>query len=573
MASEPVQRSSARAQRLDSWRGGDTVGEVGGDFKAALRRRHSKQACVAEPYFNAWEFVKALVYETCPPGIDLAAAALLEGSLSKAWHVTSYRALRPAPRHIGWGSSLMAGVTMALVTLWYAVNYAYFSSSVVRRYVDPVEIIVLDVFHVVRNAVVATKYAYFEADDLALMRRPPPAWDDDRTNRRLMLAGGMTPTSFDGLLASMFSEAMAMADIELRAIDVAIDGDGAATVRDLVKATGGDAFLGDDERVSAAAVLWCLLAGHGSAGLTGRAILFVLCEVLVVMFLPAAERARGGAPYGPDGLVRFVLVGYSLLLFFPPKGAAATFLFPVAAAHDFRRRAKLLECLGDIFDAPGLSVDRVGRTEGTTKVAPAVGGRIYLDPHEPQNAFAHGMMRPVLRRVALSYHLRCQVYLWIYFAGALGALLVLNVLLWYPLRHRYLSAALIAVVALQCGLNIAIVFSAAKRTNDVVPVHRSRIQRERITIEREMSAGALDPTRAVTLEHARRLLKTLDENIAFEEVERSPATVLGVAASARTIGSVLSVLIAGFLFAFEGYNSSRQNGWEYGGDGVFAKDG
>ena len=110
------------------------------------------------------------------------------------------------------------------------------------------------------------------------------------------------------------------------------------------------------------------------------------------------------------------------------------------------------------LDAPGSSVDRVGRTEGTTKAAPAVGGRIYLDPHEPQNAFAHGMMRPVLRRVALSYHLRCQVYLWIYFAGALGALLVLNVLLWYPLRHRYLSAALIAVVALQCGLNIAIVF-------------------------------------------------------------------------------------------------------------------
>ena len=573
MASEPVQRSSARAQRLDSWRGGDTVGEVGGDYRAALCRRHSKHACVAEPAFNAWEFAKAFVYETCPPGVDLAAAALLEGSLSKAWHVTSYRALRPAPRHIGWGSSIFAGLTMAIATLWYAVNYAYFSSSVVRRYVDPVEIIVLDVFHVVRNAVVATKYAYFEADDLELMRQAPPAWDDDRTNRRLILAGGMTPTNFDGLLACMFSEAMAMADIELRAIDVAIDADGAATVRDLVKATGGDAFLSGDGRVSAAAVLWCLLAGHGSAGLTGRAVLFVLCEVLVVMFLPAAERARGGAPYGPGGLVRFVLVGYSLLLFVPPKGAAATFLFPVAAAYNFRRRAKILECLGDVFDAPGLSVDRVGRTEGTMKVAPAVGARIYLDLHEPRNAFAYAMMRPVLRRVALSYHLRCQVYLWIYFAGALGALLVLNVLLWYPLRHRYLSAALIAVVALQCGLNIVIIFIAAKATNDIVPIHRSRLQRERLAIEREISAGALDPTRAVTLEHARRLLKTLDENIAFEEVERSPATVLGVAASARTIGSVLSVLIAGFLFAFEGYNSSRQNGWDYGGDGVFAKDG
>ena len=71
---------------------------------------------------------------------------------------------------------------------------------------------------------------------------------------------------------------------------------------------------------------------------------------------------------------------------------------------------------------------------------------------------------------------------------------------------------------------------------------------------------------------ARRLLKTLDENIAFEEVEREPASVLGVAASAGTIGSVLSLLLGGLLFAFEGYNSSRQNGWKYGEDGVFSKE-
>ena len=84
----------------------------------------------------------------------------------------------------------MAGVTMALVTLWYAVNYAYFSSSVVRRYVDPVEIIVLDVFHVVRNAVVATKYAYFEADDLALMRgRRRPGTTTARTGASCWPAG------------------------------------------------------------------------------------------------------------------------------------------------------------------------------------------------------------------------------------------------------------------------------------------------------------------------------------------------------------------------------------------------
>ena len=114
----------------------------------------------------------------------------------------------------------------------------------------------------------------------------------------------------------------------------------------------------------------------------------------------------------------------------------------------------------------------------------------------------------------------------------------------------------------------------ARREADVEETEQPLVlgkQRERLAIEREISAGA-DTTRAVTLEHARRLLKTLDENIAFEEVEREPASVLGVAASAGTIGSVLSLLLGGLLFAFEGYNSSRQNGWKYGEDGVFSKE-
>ena len=122
------------------------------------------------------------------------------------------------------------------------------------------------------------------------------------------------------------------------------------------------------------------------------------------------------------------------------------------------------------------------------------------------------MMRPVLRRIALKIRLRCQAYLWIYFAGAIAALVVLNVLLWYPLSHRLLAAHLAALFAVLTGLSVVIIFVAAKTTNDITPIHRSRLQRERLAIEREISAGA-DATRAVTLEHARRLLKTIDENM------------------------------------------------------------
>ena len=50
------------------------------------------------------------------------------------------------------------------------MNYAY-RVLAVRRNVDPVEIIVLDVFHAREISGRGDKYAYFEADDLALMRR------------------------------------------------------------------------------------------------------------------------------------------------------------------------------------------------------------------------------------------------------------------------------------------------------------------------------------------------------------------------------------------------------------------
>ena len=106
--------------------------------------------------------------------------------------------------------------------------------------------------------------------------------------------------------------------------------------------------------------------------------------------------------------------------------------------------------------------DLVRPTENTEgKVAPAADVRIYLDSHDPTNAFAHAMMRPVLRRVARKIQLRCQAYLWIYFGGAIAALVVLNVLLWYPLSHRLLAAHLAALFAVLTGLAVVIIFIAA----------------------------------------------------------------------------------------------------------------
>ena len=149
------------SKRLVSWEGNNQLALLDSDYKAAHCRRYTGRECVREPTFSLREFCKAYAYETLPPVLDLAAASLLEGSLAKGWHVTGYRALRPSPAHIGVGNSIFAGIFghITWAPLVYAVNYAYFTSRVVRAHVDPVELLVLDVFQLIRTGVVATKYA------------------------------------------------------------------------------------------------------------------------------------------------------------------------------------------------------------------------------------------------------------------------------------------------------------------------------------------------------------------------------------------------------------------------------
>ena len=161
-----------------------------------------------------------------------------------------------------------------------------------------------------------------------------------------------------------------------------------------------------------------------------------------------------------------------------------------------------------------------------------------------------------------------------YFAVAVTAVALLNALLWMPVRHHGLSAALASVVSLHCGVSIVICFNQARRINDLVPAHRAHLQRERYAIECELGAtelrvGPETDRRVRDLRHARRLLKTADETIHFEEVECDPAALLGVPASAGAIGTVLSLLIGGFALAWEAYINGRSDGWDYDAHGFY----
>ena len=103
------------------------------------------------------------------------------------------------------------------------------------------------------------------------------------TDRQLLLGEGYRLKKRRA--AEALVDAMATADIDLRAVDVAIDEDGAAAV-EFSQGHGRRAFS-PDGRTSAAAVLWCLLARHWSVAWRGGPLRRREC---CLFFLPAIER-------------------------------------------------------------------------------------------------------------------------------------------------------------------------------------------------------------------------------------------------------------------------------------------
>ena len=209
----------------------------GGALPALHRARPTR---VASRRSASREFCKAYAYETLPPVLDLAAAALGEGSNSRRVRmardqVTARCAAAPASHRCGQlyffeeSSAISPGASSS-----YAVNYALLHESrTVCAHMDVVELLVLNVFQLIRtwNGVVATKYAYFEEEDLESM-----------TETAILVMGS---TDFGsclhverGLIAANYYAGLLRGacprchgdgpHIDLRAVDVAIDEDSAA---------------------------------------------------------------------------------------------------------------------------------------------------------------------------------------------------------------------------------------------------------------------------------------------------------------------------------------------------------
>jgi len=539
---------------------------------AAARIRRTVRAGAVdelhEPTVFSWpEFWKTLVYETLPPVIFSPIAALiLEPSRKEAWHVVQHRALlATSTSYRPMGSVIGAWVSYAFAYLVYtALFVALFGPADSVIGVDPFQIVLIYALVFVRNLIIAVKYGYFRPEDMAQLRKPPPDWDEERTNRRLIFAGWRSPGNFPGLIEDELTCAMDENDIALQGMSFRMDDETSARLRqhptnELFTAATSSNSEGE---VSSGFVAHQLITRAYSVPFPTHYGLVVPLVLLVLAAIPVVTRWQhdlalfGGGGY-PTLVAVAVLLG-SLLATMP------VLVFGLISAHDFNRRERVLSALGDLVQYPGLSMEQfLGTGEQASDssqdgVAMQERSRVFVDLEHADNVFAWMNCRKTLRSFGEAYYQRTQVYTSILLGYAFGCVLMLNAIGWGQMQHHVSSVYLICGFVLSIASISIVSITKATRLQSLSRKHRDVIKREIFLHEKHLLEldSATQMPQIEELQHAKALLQQVDEMIHFQEEIYKPTRVLGQAATQNVVNSTLGVLLAGLVFAVEGFGGA-----------------
>ncbi|MBN93998.1 MAG: hypothetical protein CL928_07980 [Deltaproteobacteria bacterium] len=537
---------------------------------ASIRRTIRTEAVeeLHEPTAFSWlQFWKTLLYETLPPVIFSPLAALvLEPSREQALHVVEHRMLlATSTKYRPMGSVIQAWVSYVFVYLIHvALFVALFGDSESVLGVDPFQIGLVYALVFVRNLIIAVKYGYFRPEDIAQLGKPPPEWDEERTNRRLIFAGWRSPGNFPGLIEDELTCAMDENDIALQGMSFRM---GEATSSRLRQHPTNELFTAatscnTEEEVSSGFVAHQLITRAYSVPFPTHYGVLVLLVPLMLAAIPVVTRWQYGLSlFGGGGYSTLVAVAVflgSILATVP------VLVFGLISAHDFNRRAKVLSALGKLVQYPGLAMAQLLGTPGPVDQAPEGSvashqpSHVFVDLKHADNVFAWMNCRKTLRSFGEAYYHRTQVYTSILLGYAFLCMLVLNAIVWGQMEHHVSTIYLIAMLVLSIATISMVSITKATRLQALSRKHRDVIKREVFLHEKHLLE--LDATtqkdEVDELQHAKALLQQVDEMIHFQEEIYKPTTVLGQAASQNVVNSTMGVLLAGLFFAVEGFSSA-----------------
>lgn len=523
--------------------------------------------------FSWQEFWKTFIYETLPPVFFSPLAALfLEKDLQSAYHAVEHRALlclstkyRPA------------GSIFSFWAIFYPIMYAIhialflkiFDPNGLMQQVDLFQLLLGYLFLMVRNLIVSVKYGYLRPEDVKKLSGPPPEWDEDQTNRRLIFAGWRDPSQFEGLIEDEITCSMDENDVALQGMSFSIDEKVASKLR---KRRTSELFTAattynTDKQITAGFVLHQILgrAYHQPfPKLYNRLIgLVPLCFVATLLL----TRWKYDLPFfGEPGVERFatIVIYLSILFSFPLMA------FGLISAHDFNRRNLAMKDLGRMIQAPGLPIKDFGRRDKLDAEAEDIDDQnthLYIDLQEPDNVFSWYQSRRTLRSFGEPYYKRIQAYTSISLSYAIVCAITLNAIVWSELQHHISTIWFIGVAIV--GLAIISFTSIAKAIllQSKSRQHRDFIKNQLILLEKRLydEEDLMDDQTKRKLKHSSILLRELDEAIHFKEEIYEPTKVMGQPATQNVINSTLGILLAGLIFAIEGFSGMEiaynASGW------------
>jgi len=527
-------------------------------YEAAKLRRASNDPSITDyhsPVKFSWkEFWKTMIYENLPPVIFSPIATLfLEKSRSRAWHVSQNRMLiAVSTKH----HSLKEIIQMWLVVYpgsWLmniGLYFAIFTEKDLIMNIDPFHMILAYLLLFMRRLIIATKYGYFRPEDTERLCLPAPDWDRNKTNRRLVGQGWMTPWLFPGIIEDELTVAMDENDTCLQAIPFEVD---SLTKDKLINQQTSNLFpqktsASKENEIASGFILYRIIKSVYDSPTIKNFSLIYFFTAFTIALTPFFVKYLYGIPLFGMNTYEMTISIATMMGFF---NGFQLLMFGLVCSVDYERRFQCSKKLGDLVSYPGLAFNKLFPDSDSSN--------IFIDLQKRINVFSWMNMRKVLRSFGEAFYLRIQSYTSILIFYSMFCVAILNLIIWTELRHHISTIYVISVIIFFISsISLFAIYKAIK-LQSLSAEHRDYIRNEIFIIEEEIwelqlkekSKNKLDD-----LKSAKALLEQVDESINYKELIYKPTTIFGYAANNGVMGSVLSIVLTGVLFAIQGFVST-----------------
>ena len=508
------------------------------------------------PVEFSWSaFWKTFIYENLPPVIfSPLAAILLEGSLSRAWHVTQNRGLCTVSTQHAPLANIIVSWLIVYPGSWMitiALFLAHFGDSTLIKNIDTFQITLAYLCLFTRRLIISAKYGFFRPDELEKLCHPAPEWSANKTERKFIGRGWSNPDQYPGLIENEMTSAMDENDTCLHGIPIELD---EKTSEAISKKKSSDIFsaktsVTNKKEISSAFLLFNIIRSVYKKNFVPpyRSVLYL--TMFSIIFTPMIVKYFYGVHiFGSNPLETFITVmsitGFIICF--------QLFFFGLVCAIDFDRRIETTNKLGELIKYPGAKISSIFDDHKDED-------KIFIDLQKRVNVFAWMNVRNVLRSFGETYLYRIESYTSILVFYSLVCVAILNLIVWTEMRHHISTIYLIvAIITCISGISIYSIFKAIK-LQSLSQKHRDFIRNEIFIIEEnisELQETNKDSLKLKDLKSAKDLLIQADANINFKELIYKPTTIMGYSANPGVIGSVLGLVLTGCLFAVQGFVST-----------------